>query len=106
LIAFLLKRADWVERSGAAADLLADDAFKRAVHVNTFEGVAWLRKESLRALLPALFAAGILKLSRDEQTSRKAKRAAISRAREAILRIREAAEASGYRWEDLRAALG
>jgi len=106
LIAFLLRGAGWVARSGAAADLLADNALKCAVHLNVFEGVAWLRKESLRALLPALFAAGIMKVSRDDETSRKAKRAAISRAREEILRIREAAEASGYRWEAFRVALG
>ena len=105
LIAFLLARADWVERSGAAADLLADDSFKRAVHVNVFEGVAWLRKESLHALLAALFAAGAVRLWRDERMSKKSKRAAIARARVELLRIREAAEASGYRWEAFRAAL-
>jgi glycosidase len=105
LIAFLLKRAGWVARSGAAADLLSDEAFRHAVHVNSFEGVSWLRKESLRPLLPALFATGIMRLSRDDEMSRKAKRAAISRARKEVLRMREAAEASGYRWEAFRAAL-
>jgi hypothetical protein len=105
LVAFLLRRADWVARSGSAADLLADDSFQRAVHVNAFEGVSWLRKESLESLLPALFAAGILESSRGEGMARKQKRAAIARARGEITRIREAAEASGYRWEAFREAL-
>ena len=105
LIAFLIKRAGWVARSGAAADLLTDDSLKRAVHLNVFEGVAWLRKESLHALLPALFAAGIVKLSRDDEMSRKEKRAVNARARDEIVRIRKAAETSGYRWEAFSAAL-
>jgi hypothetical protein len=105
LVAFLLRRADWVARSGSAADLLADDAFQRAVHLNTFEGVSWLRKESLETLLPALFAAGMVESSLGEGMSRKEKRAAIARARGEIVRIREAAATSGYRWEAFREAL-
>jgi len=105
LVAFLLRRADWVARSGSAADLLADDAFQRAVHVNSFEGVAWLRKESLETLLPALFAAGIVGSSLGEEMTRKEKRAVNARARDEIVRIRKAAETSGYRWEAFSAAL-
>jgi hypothetical protein len=105
LVAFLLRRADWVARSGSAADLLADDAFRRAVHLNTFEGVSWLRKESLETLLPALFAAGIVQSSLGEGMTRKEKRGAIARARGEIVRIREAAATSGYRWEAFREEL-
>ena len=99
MVSLLLQRSGWIQGATQPIELLADPAFQAAVHVNSFEGVRWLRRESLEVLLPALFAAGLIHASAGGRMTKKDLRASIGRARGGVTRMLEAAQSSGYRWD-------